>query len=1415
MNKRNRNKLKIAAQLAVSVCAAALLAGSLSVSAAKLNDIDGHWSKEYVEYGVNKGYINGYEDGSFRPEASVTRAEFSKMINSAVGISKAADISFRDVETNAWYYKEVRKAVYAGYTNGYEDDTFRADNQITREEAAVILSRLATRAENNKKLSSFRDADAISDWAEDAFALAYSKGYITGDELSRLEPQGLLTRGQAAKIIYSLITTENIRTDDYTVRGSNGVCSETIFTGDVIFSPLFGNGSLSLDGCRVLGSVKLSGKGNSTITAKDSTIAQIEVTSGTPNISLSGSNAKYVFLESPATLSGSSYGTVYLSGSNLISGTVDISAKPEKVVVSANSILRFEKLPELEIAKKVSTTVQSGTISSMTVSSAAAGSVITLSDDVYVEDLTVNGSASFMGNGEIENAKNNVSGVSYENKPNKVTGKDSASGSDDSNTDGDFSPTSLSPAKSATGVSVGTNIVLAFGRTLYNDNGGTLTTAYVEKNFEIRRSSTSGTKIDFSASLSTARRQITLKPDSSLDYGTRYYVVAKSGVLTDASENESAAISYSFTTASSSSSDSSSSSKITFSPKNGATDVSADDKLTITFSSAVTDLYGDTPTSSYLSRQVVELREKSTTGTEVSVSVTINSTRKVITVTPEEALKADTSYYLIVNSGTLMYSDKTKISRTYIRFTTSNELDVTVTPANGATGVAPDTEIKLSFNTEIYRPSGSNVTTSYLSEQAIELRKTSASGTKIDFTAVINSDRKTVRLIPTELEAGVRYYVVITAGKIANESGSENKKITSSFTVANSMTPAFDPANGSTDVSITDEIAIKFSDALYDKDKKPITPEYVAEKVVVFKKNSSSGAAVPFDVLISADYKNIVLKPKAALSTNTNYYVAVARATLYNESGKSNTAGSSLFKTSYSNAPDFLPYNGEKNVEVGTTIEITFDRKMYAIGGADLTTAYVRNNVIEMYKGDEDGTAVTFSVSLSSDKQTITVKPSAKLAGDTEYLVVLRKASLEDSNGNENERFSSTFTTAEAVSTGVTVTPANRSTGVSTATAITVEFESPVYRSGGSVVSSSYLVNNVFELRKGSSSGTKIKCTAEIDSKNRVITVTPEEELATSTTYYFRILSGSLQYSDGTTKVAASTTYFTTGDGKPVVNSVKVVEAGASYLVAEVVSASDGVLTVKAYDGTKEVSSATTSVKAGTAARVTVTGLASNHSYTLNAVVQDTSGALSVARTATGKTTIPFTLAIDSKTDTTITVTIDARCEGTLDLVYTNRKTGKKESRVTGLLLKENVKRDFVIENLTASTEYDITATFTDALDGSYTASDRVTTAEPQKEVLEITALTLTSSTGDIYEADIKDGKAALTIEKADSITLSGESSAANATFTFNGGTAVKPGASSQKISVTPGEDTTVEIELTSAETGNVVKCTLTVSVHG
>lgn len=141
-------KLKLAAGLVAAAFTGVLLA--VSAGAAQLTDIDGHWSEQYVEYGVEHGYINGYPDGSFKPDASVTRAEFATMLNSAVGITQKAEISFFDVEENDWFYPEIQKAVYAGYVAGYEDGSFLAQNNITRQEAAVILSRIATRATTQK-----------------------------------------------------------------------------------------------------------------------------------------------------------------------------------------------------------------------------------------------------------------------------------------------------------------------------------------------------------------------------------------------------------------------------------------------------------------------------------------------------------------------------------------------------------------------------------------------------------------------------------------------------------------------------------------------------------------------------------------------------------------------------------------------------------------------------------------------------------------------------------------------------------------------------------------------------------------------------------------------------------------------------------------------------------------------------------------------------------------------------------------------------------------------------------------------------------------------------------------------------------------------------------------------------------------
>ena len=76
--------MKNFARFTVLVLVSLVAASLFAVSAAELRDIKGHWAQEYIEYGVEQGYISGYEDGTFLPDKTVTRAEFSKMINSAV-----------------------------------------------------------------------------------------------------------------------------------------------------------------------------------------------------------------------------------------------------------------------------------------------------------------------------------------------------------------------------------------------------------------------------------------------------------------------------------------------------------------------------------------------------------------------------------------------------------------------------------------------------------------------------------------------------------------------------------------------------------------------------------------------------------------------------------------------------------------------------------------------------------------------------------------------------------------------------------------------------------------------------------------------------------------------------------------------------------------------------------------------------------------------------------------------------------------------------------------------------------------------------------------------------------------------------------------------------------------------------------
>jgi hypothetical protein len=103
-------------------------------------DIQGHWAEAQISDWFNRGLAEGYSDGTFKPDSTITRAEFAAMVNRAFNFTETGTTSFSDVSSNKWYAKDVSIAVAAGYIAGYSDGTFRPDNRITRQEAAVITT---------------------------------------------------------------------------------------------------------------------------------------------------------------------------------------------------------------------------------------------------------------------------------------------------------------------------------------------------------------------------------------------------------------------------------------------------------------------------------------------------------------------------------------------------------------------------------------------------------------------------------------------------------------------------------------------------------------------------------------------------------------------------------------------------------------------------------------------------------------------------------------------------------------------------------------------------------------------------------------------------------------------------------------------------------------------------------------------------------------------------------------------------------------------------------------------------------------------------------------------------------------------------------------------------------------------------
>ena len=162
------------------------------------------WYKDAVQYAYDNGLMTGVSDTEFAPEATTTRAMIVSILARLEGVTSAEAAGFADV-SDEWYATAVNWAANVGVVNGYEDNTFRPNTAITREQlAAMLMNYSAWKGEDvsaRADLSTYSDAATISSWANDVMQWAVAEGLISGMTEDTLQPQGNATRAQVAAIL--------------------------------------------------------------------------------------------------------------------------------------------------------------------------------------------------------------------------------------------------------------------------------------------------------------------------------------------------------------------------------------------------------------------------------------------------------------------------------------------------------------------------------------------------------------------------------------------------------------------------------------------------------------------------------------------------------------------------------------------------------------------------------------------------------------------------------------------------------------------------------------------------------------------------------------------------------------------------------------------------------------------------------------------------------------------------------------------------------------------------------------------------------------------------------------------------------------------------------------------------------------
>ncbi len=168
-----------------------------------LRDITNHWAADLINNLVTRGAIKGYPDGTFRPDATITRAEFTTVVVKAFNFANSNGRVFSDTSGH-WAKDYIATATAAGIVGGYNNSIFGPNDPVTREQMAAIVVKAANltpaAAENQ-----FADSSSITGWAREAVATAVNNHIIRGYPDNTFKPGGKATRAEAVAVIVNAL----------------------------------------------------------------------------------------------------------------------------------------------------------------------------------------------------------------------------------------------------------------------------------------------------------------------------------------------------------------------------------------------------------------------------------------------------------------------------------------------------------------------------------------------------------------------------------------------------------------------------------------------------------------------------------------------------------------------------------------------------------------------------------------------------------------------------------------------------------------------------------------------------------------------------------------------------------------------------------------------------------------------------------------------------------------------------------------------------------------------------------------------------------------------------------------------------------------------------------------------------------